>query len=42
MWVGNYYNGLFGVNTAVDEFADQNNHEVLLTDEFSSTWYFFK
>ena len=42
MWVGDYYNGLFGVNTAVDEFADQNNHEVLLTDEFSSSWYFFK
>lgn len=44
MWDGSFthYNGLFGVNTAVDEFAKKNNYQVSHTKEFSSSWFFFK
>ena len=36
------YAGIFGVNTAVDEFGHQNNYEINHTNEFFSSWYFFK
>jgi hypothetical protein len=32
------YAGLFGVNPAVDEFADKNNLTVVLTKEWLGTW----
>lgn len=44
IWLNNFtfYNGLFGVNTAVDEFGYKNNYEINHTNEFFSSWYFFK
>jgi hypothetical protein len=36
------YAGVFGVNTAVDEFCKINNYKLNLTEEFFSTWYFIK
>ena len=36
------YYGLFGVNPAVDEFCKNNNYEFKTSNEWSSTWYFFK
>ena len=36
------YAGIFGVNTAVDEFGHKNNYEINHTNEFFSSWYFFK
>lgn len=36
------YAGLFGVYPAVNEFANKNNYVVLHTDEWLSSWYFFK
>jgi predicted O-methyltransferase YrrM len=36
------YAGLFGVYPAVNEFAKQEGYQVLHTDEWLSSWYFFK
>lgn len=33
-----HYAGLFGVNPAVDEFADKNNLKIVLTKEWLGTW----
>lgn len=33
-----HYAGLFGVNPAVDEFADKNNLTLVLTKEWLGTW----
>ena len=38
----NIYAGIFGVNPAVDEFCEQNDYKIELTDEWFSTWYFKK
>ena len=35
-----YYHGVFGVNPAVDEFAERNNYKVNVTKEWFGTWYF--
>lgn len=37
-----YYNGIFGVNPAVDEFCAQHNYEVNVTKEWFGTWWFIK
>lgn len=47
MWQGNdtenmQYVGLFGVYPAVNEFAKQKGYDVFHTDEWLSSWYFFK
>lgn len=42
IWRDNTYYGLFGVNPAVDEFIKNKGHNLHHTDEWSSTWYFFK
>ena len=36
------YAGMFGVNTAVDEFVKENDYELFKTDEFLATWYIYK
>lgn len=36
------YAGVFGVYPAVNEFAQQKGYQVLHTDEWMSSWYFFK
>jgi hypothetical protein len=36
------YAGLFGVNTAVDEFGSNNNLKINITDEWLGTWWFTK
>lgn len=36
------YAGMFGVNTAVDEFAFNNGYEVNKTNEFLGTWWIVK
>lgn len=38
------YIGVFGVNTAVDEWGVENNYEILLTthDPANKSWYFIK
>jgi len=44
IWTGDgtYYNGLFGVNPAVDEFCETNGYELSVTEEWFGTWYFTK
>lgn len=42
MWSDNYYWGLFGVNSAVDEFVKKYGYDVNHTNEFASSWYFIK
>ena len=37
-----YYNGIFGVNPAVDEFCKEHNYEVNVTKEWFGTWWFKK
>ena len=37
-----YYNGIFGVNTAVDEFCNEHKYEVNVTKEWFGTWWFIK
>jgi hypothetical protein len=37
-----YYNGIFGVNPAVDEFCKEHNYEVNVTKEWFGTWWFIK
>ena len=39
---GNRYHGVFGVNTAVDEFCKQSGYEMNLTDEFFGSWWIKK
>lgn len=39
---GSYYNGIFGVNPAVDEFFYENNLELNITDEWFGTWWTIK
>lgn len=36
------YAGIFGVNTAVDEFVNEHNYELQHSLEFFSSWYFIK
>jgi hypothetical protein len=36
------YNGIFGVNPAVDEFCKNNNYELNLTNEWFGTWWTIK
>ncbi len=36
------YAGVFGVDPAVDEFANKHGYNVLHTDEWLASWYFFK
>jgi predicted O-methyltransferase YrrM len=36
------YAGVFGVDSAVDEFANKHGYTVLHTDEWLASWYFFK
>jgi len=37
-----YYAGMFGVNHAVNEFVDEYNHKLNVTDEFLGTWWIIK
>ena len=39
-----FYNGVFGVNPAVDEFCTENNYEVKITsdDDFFQSWWIIK
>jgi hypothetical protein len=39
-----FYNGVFGVNPAVDEFCDKNGYEVKITsdDDFFQSWWIIK
>ena len=37
-----YYNGIFGVNPAVDEFCKEHNYKVNVTQEWFGTWWFIK
>lgn len=37
-----FYGGIFGVNPAVDEFVEQYNYDLNLTDEFTATWWIIK
>ena len=39
-----FYNGIFGVNSAVDEFCDKNGYEVKITsdDDFFQSWWVIK
>ena len=37
-----FYNGIFGVNPAVDEFCKEHNYEVNVTKEWFGTWWFIK
>lgn len=39
---GLFYNGVFGVNPAVDEFCAKHNYKVNVTDEWFGTWWFRK
>jgi len=36
------YNGIFGVNTAVDEFCNKHGYTPNLTKEWFGTWWFIK
>jgi len=36
------YNGIFGVNPAVDEFCENNNYELNFTNEWFGTWWLIK
>jgi hypothetical protein len=36
------YAGMFGVNPAVNEFAEENNYVVNQTDEWLGTWWIKK
>lgn len=36
------YNGIFGVNPAVDEFCENNNYELNITNEWFGTWWIIK
>ena len=36
------YNGVFGVNVAVDEFCEENGYDVNVTKEWFGTWWFVK
>lgn len=36
------YNGIFGVNPAVDEFCENNNYEINITNEWFGTWWIIK
>lgn len=36
------YAGMFGVNTAVNEFVEENNYIVNKTDEWLGTWWIKK
>ena len=36
------YNGIFGVNPAVDEFCENNNYELNITNEWFGTWWTIK
>ncbi len=38
-----HYNGIFGVNPAVDEFCEENGYTVnVIKGDFFNTWYFIK
>jgi hypothetical protein len=37
-----FYNGIFGVNPAVDEFCEKMGYTVNHTGEWFSTWWFIK
>lgn len=37
-----YYNGLFGVNPAVDEFCEKNGYTLDVTTEIWGTWWIIK
>lgn len=36
------YIGMFGVNPAIDEFTQQYEYELNITDEFAGTWWIIK
>jgi predicted O-methyltransferase YrrM len=36
------FTGMYGVNPAVNEFADENNYVVNKTNEFLASWWFIK
>ena len=36
------YNGIFGVNPAVDEFCEDNGYELNITNEWFGTWWMIK
>jgi hypothetical protein len=36
------YNGIFGVNPAVDEFCENNNYDLNFTNEWFGTWWLIK
>lgn len=42
IYLNNSYAGIFGVNTAVDEFCNKNNYQFQTDNEFLGTWYFTK
>lgn len=42
IWIDGMYVGLFGVNPAVDEFGLAKGLDILVTDEWSSSWYLIK
>lgn len=42
IYLGDEYLGVFGVNTAIDEFTRKHNINFNLTMELFSTWYFIK
>jgi hypothetical protein len=35
---GKFYHGVFGVNSAVDEFCNENNYIQTITSEWFGTW----
>ena len=37
-----FYNGVFGVNPAVDEFCKQRGYDFKVTEEWFGSWYFIK
>jgi len=37
-----HYNGIFGVNPAVDEFCEKMGYKVNHTGEWFATWWFVK
>ena len=37
-----FYNGIFGVNPAVDEFCDKHGYTPNVTEEWFGTWWFIK
>lgn len=42
IYFNNEYLGIFGVNSAVDDFTREHNININLTAEYFATWYFIK